>query len=122
VANDLASLLLDHRTDEESYRQALQLASRFSRASIPAALDTLGWAYYRNGNYEQAVTFLERAVMGADQAPELRYHLGMAYLALDNPVGARQELDRAISQAQAAEIGFTGMEDAQAALKTLEES
>jgi hypothetical protein len=46
----------------------------------------------------------------------------MAYLALDNPVGARQELDRAISQAQAAEIGFTGMEDAQAALKTLEES
>jgi len=122
VANDLAVLLLDYRTDEESFRQALQLASRFSRASIPAALDTLGWAYYRNGNYEQAVTFLERAVMGADQAPELRYHLGMAYLALDNPVGARQELDRAISQAQAAEIGFTGIEDAQAALKTLEES
>jgi tetratricopeptide (TPR) repeat protein len=122
VANNLAGLLLDFRSDEASFKRALDLVTRFSRSDRPAFLDTLGWAYYRVGNYDQAVVFLERAVVAAGEMPELRYHLGMTYLALDNELGARQELNQAIVLAQEqAQDGFTGIEDARATLEALQE-
>ena len=122
VANNLAGLLLDFRRDEASFQRALNLVSRFSRSDRPAFLDTLGWAYYRVGNYDQAVVFLERAVVAARDMPELRYHLGMTYLALENEVGARQELNQAIILAQEqTQQDFTGIENARATLKTLRE-
>jgi tetratricopeptide (TPR) repeat protein len=122
VANNLAGLLLDFRSDEASFKRALDLVTRFSRSDRPAFLDTLGWAYYRVGNYDQAVVFLERAVVAAGEMPELRYHLGMTYLALDNELGARQELNQAIVLAQEqAQGGFTGIEDARATLEALQE-
>jgi tetratricopeptide (TPR) repeat protein len=118
AANNLASLLLDYRADAASHAQALELAKRLESNANPAVLDTVGWAYYRSGQYARAVSFLERAVAGAGQVPVLRYHLGMAYLASDNPAGARQELQQALSLAKA---DFPGIEEARATLKRLEQ-
>jgi Flp pilus assembly protein TadD len=59
-------------------------------------LDTLGWAYYRNERFLDAVRFLEMAVAGAGQNAEMRYHLGMAYNATENPIGAKDELTTAL--------------------------
>lgn len=42
-------------------------------------VDSLGWAYYRLGRYEEAVTELERAVELLPQDPILNDHLGDAY-------------------------------------------
>jgi tetratricopeptide (TPR) repeat protein len=41
--------------------------------------DSLGWAYYRLGNYEQAVKYLERAVELRPEEPVIHDHLGDAY-------------------------------------------
>lgn len=115
AANNLAALLLDYRKDAASHQKALALAKRFENATNPALLDTLGWAYYRTGNYERAVPLLERAVAGAG-VPLLRYHLGMAYLAAQNSAGARQELKQAVDGAKE---NFPGLEEARRTLATL---
>ncbi len=81
-------------------------------------LDTVGWAHYRAGDHAKAIAYLERATAAAEQVPELRYHLGMAYLAADNPIGAKQELDKAL---QLAEADFVGIEEARATLAALQE-
>ncbi|MAF83990.1 MAG: hypothetical protein CL797_07810 [Chromatiales bacterium] len=96
VANNLAMLLLNKRTDEASLTRAMELARRFIDSRQAAHLDTLGWAYYRSGNYAAAVLSLENAVAAALTSPELRYHLGMAYRASGNLIGAKQELTKAV--------------------------
>ena len=42
-------------------------------------VDSLGWAYYRLGRYEEAVFHLERAVELSPDDPEINDHLGDAY-------------------------------------------
>jgi tetratricopeptide (TPR) repeat protein len=42
-------------------------------------VDSLGWAYYRLGNYEEAVKNLERAVELKPEDPTINDHLGDAY-------------------------------------------
>jgi tetratricopeptide (TPR) repeat protein len=96
VANNLAALLLDYRQDKASLARALELAKPFATSSDPFSIDTLGWAYYRNGDYLNAVRELERAVAAEAGNPLLQYHLGKAYAAVQNPVSARQHLARAL--------------------------
>jgi tetratricopeptide (TPR) repeat protein len=42
-------------------------------------VDSLGWAYFRNGNYDEAVKNLERAVLLKPDDPTINDHLGDAY-------------------------------------------
>ena len=42
-------------------------------------VDSLGWAYYRLGRYDEAVTELERAVQLKADDPVIHDHLGDAY-------------------------------------------
>jgi tetratricopeptide (TPR) repeat protein len=42
-------------------------------------VDSLGWAYYRLGNYDEAVKHLERAVELKPEDPTINDHLGDAY-------------------------------------------
>jgi tetratricopeptide (TPR) repeat protein len=42
-------------------------------------VDSLGWAYYRLGNYEEAVKKLERAIELKPEDPTINDHLGDAY-------------------------------------------
>jgi tetratricopeptide (TPR) repeat protein len=117
LVNNLAALLLDSRDDPESFARALDIAKRFSDSREAPYLDTLGWAYYHNADYVNAVRHLEAAVSMAGQIPVLRYHLGMAYLASGDSVNARQELERAVSTAKK---GFPGLDEAKAALAELQ--
>ena len=114
--NNLAALLLDYRTDKASMVRALELAKTLQTTENPAVLDTLGWAHYRNGQYTEAVSVLERVVAKAGQFPIFHYHLGMAYIGTGNTVGARQELKRAVDEAQS---DYPGLEEARTALKKL---
>ena len=118
AVNSLASLLLDQRKDEDSHKRALDLAQVFATAKIPAYLDTLGWAHYVNGDYDSAVRFLELAVAYTEKPhPLVRYHLGMAYMASDNAVGARRELEKALEETRP---GSQGNEESKAALAKLD--
>jgi tetratricopeptide (TPR) repeat protein len=117
AANNLAALLLDYRSDSASWARALEVAQVLDPSSNPMLADTVGWAYYRNGDYPQAVRYLEQAVATAGEVPVLRYHLGMAYNANENPVGAKQELEKALNQA---ETDFPGIDEARDTLESLQ--
>ena len=98
VANNLSSLLLDQGKDKASLARALQLARPFANGSDPIMLDTLGWAYYRNDDFANAVSTLERAVAADSNIAIVQYHLGKAYAAAGNPVSARQHLTLALEK------------------------
>lgn len=118
AANNLAALLLDRRSDATSHQRALELTRPFADSRNPQFLDTLGWAHYRTGEPAKAVKYLELALaVGGDNAV-VRYHLGMAYLAAKNEVGARQELEKALKRAGQ----FPGAAEARTALRQLSNS
>lgn len=54
-------------------------------------VDSLGWVYYRLGDYPRAVEELERALGLEPEDPHIHDHLGDAYRGLNNPARA---LDR----------------------------
>ncbi|HRR96547.1 MAG TPA: tetratricopeptide repeat protein, partial [Candidatus Ratteibacteria bacterium] len=48
-----------------------------------AYLDSLGWAYYKMGNYKKARYYLEKAI-NYEQDPEIEEHLAWTYFKLCN--------------------------------------
>jgi Flp pilus assembly protein TadD len=52
-------------------------------------VDSLGWAYYRIGNYEEAVKHLDRAVELKPEDPTINDHLGDVYWKLGRELEAR---------------------------------
>jgi tetratricopeptide (TPR) repeat protein len=52
-------------------------------------VDSLGWAYFRLGNYDEAVKNLERAVELKPDDPTINDHLGDAYWKADRTLEAR---------------------------------
>src|SRR6202790_2849157 len=52
-------------------------------------VDSLGWAYYRIGNYEDAVKNLERAIDLKPEDPTINDHLGDAYWRVGRTLEAR---------------------------------
>lgn len=96
VANNLASLLTDHRTDKASLKRANDLAQRFKRSEIPQFKDTLGWTNYKLGKVDEAASLIGDAAKQLPDLPVFRYHLGMSYLALNDKEAARKELEKAL--------------------------
>ncbi len=118
IANNLAALLADlYFKNPEHLVRAVQLADSLASNDEPAVIDTVGWVYYRAGDGERAVRYLERAVTLLTDMPVVNYHLGMAYLVVGNEFGAKQELAKAI---QMAATDFAGIEDAREALAGLQ--
>ncbi len=60
-------------------------------------VDSLGWVYYRLGDYAQGVAFLERAVELRPQDPVINDHLGDAYWRVGRRHEARFQWRRALS-------------------------
>jgi len=61
------------------------------------AVDSLGWAYFRSGNYDEALRLLERAVQLKGDDAQLHDHLGDAYAKLGRQSEARSKWMRARS-------------------------
>jgi tetratricopeptide (TPR) repeat protein len=115
VTNNLAMAILDHRSDAASYQRASELARKIESSNDPLMLDTVGWSYYRAGEFAQAASVLERVVAKDDRVPVYHYHLGMAYLAMGNQVGAQQQLEKAVT----GDAQYVGIDEARAALAKL---
>lgn len=84
----------------------------------PAYLDTLGWAYYRRGDFAAAKEMLETAMRAAPDSHLLSYHLGMVYYQKGDHAAARRYLERAV----ATETPYTGADEAKATLAKLQTS
>jgi Tfp pilus assembly protein PilF len=95
IANNLATLLAEHRTDKASMERANSVAVLLMKTQIPQFKDTLGWVSYRRGNYSEAVTLLEGAVAELPNIPAVHYHLAMCYLAIGQHTKASEHFNKA---------------------------
>ncbi len=99
VANNLASLLSDHRNDNANLRRAHSLAKSLQNSPVPQFEDTLGWVSYRVGEHKVAVSLLEDAAAALPNSAAVHYHLGMSYIASMRIVDGVKQLKKAQSLA-----------------------
>ena len=104
VANNLASLLLDRRTDQASLKRAQSLAAILRKSQIPQFKDTLGWVSYHQGDYRTAVSLSEEAAAALPDQAAVHYHLGMGYIATSQLGKASEQLKKALELAPNEEL------------------
>ncbi len=117
VANNLASLLSEYRTDKASLDRAHLLAQRLKNSDIPQFKDTLGWASYKVGKYDDATSLLKSAAQQMPDLAVIQFHLGMSQLAANNKEEARKSLTRSLEMAKTQP--FAQSEEAKKALQGL---
>lgn len=102
----------------ENLDKALSYAQKAKQAipGNPDIADTLGWIYYKKGNYDEALTNLKFAADGSPNNPAIRYHLGAAYYKKGIKDQAISELKKSLSISDK----FPGAEDAKKLLAELE--
>ena len=95
AANNLSFLLLEHGGD---VNYALSLAQTARRAMPNSAYtaDTLAWAYYKMGVYENAIHLLQEAIKEAPQNPTYHYHMGVVYQKSEKVALAKSSFQRAL--------------------------
>ena len=97
ASNNLASLLSEHYEDQKSLTRAYDLARKFKHSKNPYFRDTLGWVYYKLGNYTEATTMLQKVVNSLPNVAVFHFHLGMSLLAEGKTDMAKTELEKAIA-------------------------
>ncbi|GAX62791.1 hypothetical protein SCALIN_C43_0047 [Candidatus Scalindua japonica] len=76
--NELAYHYAESETNlDEGLEHALKAAKLSPKE--PSILDTLGWVYFKKGDYNKAIENLKSASVLSPNRPTIRYHLGMAY-------------------------------------------
>lgn len=118
AANNLASLLAEHRTGDADLERAYDIAkSRLRNTKVPQFLDTLGRIYYLKGEYADAVSYLRPAAEGMPNVAVAQFHLGMAYKKMERVELATDFLEKAKMLADGKE--FAQREELLLALKEL---
>jgi tetratricopeptide (TPR) repeat protein len=74
----------------------LALAELKSRKDV-YGYDTVAWAEYKNGNYEQAQIYMNQALALGTQDARLYFHAGMLAYALHQDEEAREFLEQALA-------------------------
>ncbi len=97
AANNLAYIYCEYLGDTE---KALRLAktAREGAPDNPNIADTLGWALYKQSNYEWALTYLKESAAKLPDNAEVLFHLGMTQYQLGNYDEAKQTLGRALEK------------------------
>jgi tetratricopeptide (TPR) repeat protein len=98
AANNVASLLSDHRTDKASLQRAESIAAALHKSPLPQFKDTIGWIDYLQGNYKPALPLLEEAAAGLPNSAMVHYHLAMAYLSAGQADKASEQFKLALAQ------------------------
>lgn len=78
------NLAFYYAENDRNLDEALNLARKAAEVGPeegghPMSLDTLGWVYFKRGNYSAALKTLTLAVKFLPDSPTVYYHLGMAY-------------------------------------------
>lgn len=117
AANNLASLLMENRTDSSSLKEAYNLSKRFKVTDVPQFKDTFGWASYHVGKYSEAEILFKNAIEQLPGVPDFHYHLGMNYLAKGNKKLARVELEKSLKLSE--ETSFVKVDEVRATLEKI---
>jgi tetratricopeptide (TPR) repeat protein len=94
--NNLASLMLDNRTDKESVQRAIALGDKLKGASLPQFQDTYAWAQFKKRDYKTAVKTLESVETKMPDSAVVHYHLGMSYSAIGETDKAADQFKTAL--------------------------
>jgi len=78
VLNYLGYSLIDRDMKLEEAMEMVRRAAEL-RPKDGAIIDSLGWAYYKIGHYDEAIAALEEAVRLRPEDPTINDHLGDAY-------------------------------------------
>jgi len=113
--NNLADIYAQ-RMNQVDKAYELARKARKLNATDPAIADTLGWIFYKRGDFQQALGLLTEASAKLAEVPEVQFHLGMAAYMMGQTEVART----ALKLATAAKADFAGKSDAQAKLSLLE--
>jgi tetratricopeptide (TPR) repeat protein len=95
--NNLASLLLDHRSDKESIDRAVALSEKLKGSAVPQFEDTVGWAQFKKRDVKGAVATLESVAVKLPDLAAVHYHLGMSYAADGKSDQAKQQFQKALA-------------------------
>lgn len=95
IANNLASLLSNHRSDPDSLARAEIIARRLRGSDYAPYQDTYGWIAYLRGDIDAAEWHLTRAAEAMPDDPAVQYHLGLVHHARGRRDQARAVLERA---------------------------
>ena len=114
AANNLAWRYLEQGRVDEALHYAV--IAKQSLRRLPQANDTLGWTYYRKGQYRDAIPLLADCVDAQPQNPLYRYHLAMAYMKADMGGKARDHLKAALASGSS----FAHRAEAQQAMAALD--
>ena len=111
--NSLANALLklNHPEALATARAAHELAPE-----NPMVIDTLGWVFFKQGKFEEALPLLRDARLRAPGNAEIRYHLARVLTATGRKSEAKRELQEALRLA----TKFEGADDARALLQSLQ--
>lgn len=61
-----------------------------------AYLDTIGWIYFKMGNYQEAKVWIEKAVQSGRESPAVLEHLGDIYFKLGDRENAQRYYEKAL--------------------------
>jgi tetratricopeptide (TPR) repeat protein len=116
VAGNNLAYLLAQRGDNLQYALILARDAVSMRGDDPVALDTLGWVHLKKGEASQAIEPLGKAAKLAPDNPTYHFHLGLAYLEIDDRPRARASLQRALQL----NASFPGAQEARERLRGLD--
>ena len=119
AANNLAFLLGEFSNQKADLERALDLSQKALklRPGDPAILDTIGWVYYRMGDFSKAQGLIEQALAGAPDSPILNYHMGMALYRTDQLPEAAEKLAKALE----GDAEFNGRAEAEETLNKIKD-
>ncbi|TZG28048.1 tetratricopeptide repeat protein [Sphingomonas montanisoli] len=103
VLNYLGYGMLEHGEDLAVAQAYIERASALD-PSDAAISDSLGWLYYKRGNYAGAIAALERAIVADPSEPVMHDHLGDAYWATGRRIEARYAWRAALVHAEPDDI------------------
>ena len=117
ATNNLSFLLSETSTKKEDLARAKALAEDAIKMQPkePALIDTLGWVYFRMGDYGQARGLIEQALAAAPDADVLNYHMAAVLLKLGQKQEAREKLRKALAGAE----DYPGRAEAERMMKEL---
>jgi Flp pilus assembly protein TadD len=117
AGNNLAFLLAETSGQPAELEKAKALIKDAIKIqpNQPALIDTLGWVYFRMGDYGQARALIEQALAASPEEDVLNYHMAAVLVKLGQKDAARDNLKKALDGG----VDYPGRGDAEKLLKEL---